>query len=295
MTDEVLIICGATASGKTALAIHAAKKLSGEIISADSMQIYKGMNVGTAKVTEEETEGIPHHLIDIVEPTESFSVAEYKELAQNTINEIRSRGKLPVIVGGTGLYINSLIYDYSFNNTSADESIRDKYKKILAENGASFLHSMLAEISPSDAGRLHPNDTFRVIRALEVFELGKSDSDSGKIVMPYKAFAIDYPRERLYERINMRVDLMFQKGLLEEVRTLIENGVTFDSQSMKAIGYKEFKDYFDNTANLDDVCEKIKKNSRNYAKRQLTWFRKMPNLCWCDDIDTAKRKIEELI
>lgn len=294
MTKEVLIICGATASGKTALAIHAAKKLNGEIISADSMQIYKGMNVGTAKITPSETKGVPHHLIDVVEPTEPFSVAEYKELAKKAIEDIRSRDKFPIIVGGTGLYINSLIYDYTFNNVSANDGIRDKYKKILADKGANFLHKMLAELSPSDAVRLHPNDTFRVIRALEVLELGKLDEDSREIAMPYKAYAIDYPREKLYERINLRVDAMFEDGLLDEVKRLLQSGVSFDCQSMKAIGYKEFKDYFDNVATIDEVREKIKKNSRNYAKRQLTWFKKMPNLCWCD-VSDAKRKIEELI
>lgn len=295
MTEEVLIICGATASGKTSLAIDVAKKFNGEIISADSMQIYKGMDIGTAKVTASETEGIPHHLIDIVEPTKQFSVAEYKELAQNAIKKVRLKGKLPIIVGGTGLYINSLIYDYSFFNTSANDAIRDKYKKILAEKGSDFLHQMLREISPSDAERLHKNDTFRVIRALEVAELGQVVIDTGKIVMPYKAYAINFPREELYDRINLRVDKMFTEGLLDEVKGLLNAGVNFDCQSMKAIGYKEFKDFFDGVSTLDEVREKIKKNSRNYAKRQLTWFRKMPNLCWCDNIDEAKIKIEEFI
>ena len=293
MTEDVLIICGATASGKTALSVHLAKKFNGEIISADSMQIYKGMDVGTAKVTQLEADGVTHHLIDIIEPNENFSVAEYKDLALKAIKEIRSRRKLPIIVGGTGLYVNALIYDYTFNDTTANDAIREKYKMILSEKGAEFLHETLARISPSDAMRLHPNDTFRVIRALEVAELGKTNVDSGKIVMPYKAYAINYPREKLYERINLRVDKMFEEGLLEEVNGLLQQGVTFDCQSMKAIGYKEFKDYFDGVATLDDVREKIKKNSRNYAKRQLTWFRKMPNLIWYDDIEEAKRKIEE--
>lgn len=293
MTENVLIICGATASGKTALSVYLAKKFNGEIISADSMQIYKGMDVGTAKVTQLEADGVAHHLIDIIEPIENFSVAEYKDLALKAIKEIRSKGKLPIIVGGTGLYVNALIYDYTFNDATANDAIREKYKRILSENGAEFLHETLAKISPSDAMRLHPNDTFRVIRALEVAELGKTNVDSGKIVMPYKAYAINYPREKLYERINLRVDKMFEEGLLEEVNGLLQQGVTFDCQSMKAIGYKEFKDYFDGVATLDDVREKIKKNSRNYAKRQLTWFRKMPNLIWYDDIEEAKRKIEE--
>ena len=295
MTEEVLIICGATASGKSGLGVYAGEILNGEVVSADSMQIYKGMDVGTAKITPQEMNCVPHHLLDVVAPTANFSVAEYKELATKAINDIKSRGKLPIIVGGTGLYINSLIYDYSFNNTSADTTIRDKYRDILDKNGAQYLHDLLREKSPKDAERLHPNDTFRVIRALEVLELGNSSQDTGKIALTYKAITVDHPRESLYDRINQRVDVMFNDGLLDEVEYLLQNGVNFDCQSMKAIGYKEFKDYFDKTATLDEIREKIKKNSRNYAKRQLTWFRKMPNLTWCNTIEDAKTKIEELI
>lgn len=295
MMDKVLIICGATASGKSGLGIYAAKMFNGEIISADSMQIYKGMDVGTAKVTIDEAEGIPHHMIDIVEPTETFSVAEFKNLAQKAIDEVRKKGKLPIIVGGTGLYINSLIYDYTFSSTNASNEIREKYKTILAEKGAEYLHDLLKELSPKDAERLHKNDTFRVIRALEIAESGNENLDNGEIKMPYVAIAVDFPRDILYERINERVDVMFDGGLLDEVKTLLANGVTFDHQSMKAIGYKEFREYFENTLTLDEVSEKIKKNSRNYAKRQLTWFRKMENLNWCDSISEAKIKIKELL
>ena len=295
MTDKILIICGATASGKSGLGVKCAQKFNGEIVSCDSMQIYKGMNIGTAKVTSDEMQGIRHHLIDIVEPNANFSVAEYKELAQKTILDIKNRGKLPILVGGTGLYINSLIYDYTFSNATANSEIRDKYKDILAQKGAQYLHSLLGEISPKDATRLHPNDTFRVIRALEIAESGNFSADTGEIVMDYSAYAIDYPRDILYERINERVDIMFRDGLLDEVKSLLDNGVNFDCQSMKAIGYKEFYDYFYNGATLEEVSEKIKKNSRNYAKRQLTWFRKMPNLTWCNTINDAINIIEENI
>lgn len=295
MMDKVLIICGATASGKSGLGVYAAKKLNGEIISADSMQIYKGMDVGTAKITTDECEGVTHHLIDVVDPTDTFSVAEFKELAQKAIEDIKQRGKLPIIVGGTGLYVNSLIYDYTFSSTNASNEVREKYKMILAEKGTDFLHDILKKLSPKDAERLHPNDTFRVIRALEIAESGNENLDNGEIKMPYLALAVDFPREILYERINERVDKMFNDGLLDEVKTLLTNGVTFSHQSMKAIGYKEFKEYFENTATIEEVSEKIKKNSRNYAKRQLTWFRKMKNLQWCSSIIEAKRKIEELL
>ena len=295
MTDKLLIICGATASGKSGLSIKCAQKFNGEIVSCDSMQIYKGMNIGTAKVTIDEMQGIRHHLIDIVEPNANFSVAEYKELAQKAILDIKNRGKLPILVGGTGLYINSLIYDYTFSNATANSEIRNKYKDILAQKGAQYLHSLLNEISPKDATRLHPNDTFRVIRALEVAQSGNLSADTGEIVMDYNAYAIDYPRDILYDRINERVDIMFRDGLKSEVESLLDKGVNFDCQSMKAIGYKEFYDYFYNGATLEEVSEKIKKNSRNYAKRQLTWFRKMPNLTWCNTINDAINIIEENI
>ena len=253
------------------------------------------MDIGTAKITKSEMLGIPHHMIDVVEPNESFSVAEFKKRAKTIIDDVKNRGKLPIITGGTGLYINSLIYDYTFNEVSANDEIRDRYKAILNEKGAEYLHQLLKKTSPVDAERLHPNDTFRVIRALEVLSAGKSSTDNGKIAIPYLAFAIDYPREKLYERINMRVDKMFDAGLLKEVENLLSQGINFDCQSMKAIGYKEFKEFFEGTQTLEEVREKIKKNSRNYAKRQLTWFRKMENLTWCNDLTEAKAKIEELI
>lgn len=292
---DIIIVCGATATGKSDLAIHAAKQLNGEIISADSMQIYKHMDIGTAKVTKSEMQGIPHHLIDVVEPHEQFSVAEFQEKANAVINDVLSRGKTPIIVGGTGLYINSLIYDYTFGGTMANFDLREKYRDYAENHGNEALYDILKEKSPEIAQKLHPNDVKRIIRALELIDSGENVAeDERKIIRPYKAIALNPDRAVLYEKINKRVDIMFENGLLDEINNLIENyGVNFECQSMKAIGYKEFYGYFYEGESLDSVKEKIKKNSRNYAKRQFTWFRKMPNLEWFCDKSEAIKAIEE--
>lgn len=293
---EIIIICGATATGKSDLAIFAAQKLNGEIISADSMQIYKNMNIGTAKVTESEMQGIPHHMIDVVEPTQSYSVAEFQESASKIIDDIQNRGKTPIIVGGTGLYINSLIYGYTFKQTNADTNLREELKDFAQKNGNQALHDLLREKSPALAEKLHPNDVKRVIRAIETTQLPQEEKVENQIIRPYKAFAFEMDRSILYDKINRRVDKMFELGLVREVEHLVnEQKLSFECQSMKAIGYKEFYDYFYNNESIETIKELIKKNSRNYAKRQFTWFRKMPNLNWCKDLDSAKRAIEELI
>ena len=293
MKENVLIICGATATGKSELGIFAAQKYNGEVVSADSMQIYKKMNIGTAKITPAEMQGISHHMIDIVEPNLNYSVAEYKESAEKIITDINNRQKNAIIVGGTGLYINSLIYDYSFGDKHNPE-IRQKYKDLLANKGKEYIYSILSAKNPAIASKLHINDTVRVIRALELEETGTSLDDN--IQTPtrnYCAIAIQEDREILYDKINRRVDKMFSHGLVDEVEQLLQSGLSFENQSMKAIGYKEFKEYFDGTCSLDDVKEKIKQNSRNYAKRQFTWFRKFPNIIWCKNHSEAKLKIEE--
>ncbi len=294
MKDKLLIICGPTASGKSELAVFAAQKFNGEVISADSMQIYKNMNIGTAKVTIPEMAGIPHHLIDVIEPNQSFSVAEYKENAEKILKDLSSRNKNAIIAGGTGLYINSLIYDYSYGNSSANTEIREKYKLLAEEKGNDYIYNILKKLNPERAAQLHPNDRFRIVRALELIE---SDTpiiqDSQSLIRDYKAIAINQERELLYDKINKRVDKMFELGLLNEVADLIKNGLSFDNQSMKAIGYKEFKAYFDKTATIEEVKDKIKQNSRNYAKRQITWFKKLPNIVWCESKEDAIREIEE--
>lgn len=293
MKDKLLIICGATATGKSELAVWSAKKLNGEIISADSMQIYKNMNIGTAKITPEETEGIKHYMIDVVSPTDSFSVADYKEHAENALKIIESNGKRPIVVGGTGFYINSLIYDFNYGNSSANQGLRDKYKSLANEFGNEYVYEILTKLNPKRASELHPNDLVRVIRAIELAETGAEVQDTKIPIRDYIAIAIFEDREILYDKINKRVDIMFENGLLKEVEELLKSGVKFDNQSMQGIGYKEFRDYFEQKATLDDVKNKIKQNSRNYAKRQFTWFKKFPEIIWCKDKNEAKLKIEE--
>jgi len=292
--NKMIIIGGATATGKSELAVRCAELTNGEIVSADSMQIYKFMDIGTAKVTKDEMQGIPHHMIDVVEPNQSYSVAEYQQDAVKIIEDIQSRGKTPVIVGGTGLYINSLIYGYSFGQQSANYDLREKLKQFAIENGNQALHDILKEKSPEEAKRLHPNDVKRVIRAIELADTTTDTQVEQKIVRPYVAFAMNTDREELYAKINRRVDVMFEQGLLDEVKSILnEHNTTFENQSMKAIGYKEFFDYFNGTLSLDDVKELIKKNSRNYAKRQFTWFRKMPDLQWFQNKNDAINALKE--
>lgn len=282
---EVVAIVGPTASGKTALSIRLAKEFNGEIINGDSMQIYKGLDIGTAKITEEEMEGIPHHLLSFKEPTESFSVAEFQRLVREKIREIQSRGKLPIIVGGTGLYIQAVLYDFQFTEEKVDEEARKKYYDELAEIGPEAMHKRLAELDPETAKTIHPNNTRRVIRALEMIELhgvskASEEHNRGNIpIYNHLIIGMDIDREELYKRINQRVDLMMEQGLLDEVRALWEKGIR-DVQSVKAIGYKELYDYFDGLISLDEAVEQIKQNSRRYAKRQLTYFRNKMDVQW---------------
>ena len=281
MKQDLFILAGPTAVGKTDISIKLAQKLNGEIISADSMQIYKHMDIGSAKITEAEKEGIPHHLIDFVSPFDEFSVAEFKEKSKNAIKDIASRGKLPMIVGGTGFYIDSLIFNYDFANTYKDEEYREHLKNLASEHGKEYVHELLKDIDEVSYKKLYPNDLKRVIRALEVFKLtGKTISEFNKeqdiFDIPYNVyyFVLNMDRSKLYERINKRVDIMMEKGLIEEVKSLQNMGCTPDMQSMKGIGYKEILYYLDGKLSLDEAVELIKKGSRHYAKRQLTWFRK---------------------
>lgn len=282
---EVVAIVGPTASGKTALSIKMAKAFDGEIINGDSMQIYKGLDIGTAKITEDEMEGIPHHLLDIKEPTESFSVAEYQTLVREKIAEIQSRGKLPIIVGGTGLYVQAVLYDFQFTKEEVDEEARKKYYDELAAIGPDAMHAKLMSLDPETAKTIHPNNTRRVIRALEMVELhgvskASEEHNRGNIALYHHLIiGLDMDREKLYERINLRVDLMMEKGLLEEVKGLYEHGIR-DVQSVQAIGYKELYAYLDGRLTLSDAIEQLKQNSRRYAKRQLTYFRNKMDVEW---------------
>lgn len=291
-TDKkAIIIAGPTASGKTALSIDIAKELSGEIISADSMQIYKYMDIGTAKPTECEMQGIKHHMISIVDPKESYSASMYKQDALKCIEDIFSRGKTPIIVGGTGLYINALTYDMDFSNTLRDDDYREKLKEYANEKGNNELFKLLEGSDQLAASKLHENDVKRVIRALEVKKLtGRSlyeNSDTfkeNKAPFPYTYFALDWDREVLYERINKRVDIMIENGLLDEMRVLLSMGLTKQMQSMQGIGYKQLFDYFEDKISLDDTIELIKMESRRYAKRQLTWFRNDKRIIFLDPL-----------
>ena len=282
---DVVAIIGPTAVGKTALSIKLAKLLDGEIINGDSMQVYKGLDIGTAKISKDEMEGIPHHLLDIKEPTESFSVAEYQKLVREKIDEIRARGKMPIIIGGTGLYVQSVLYDFQFTENEVDEQKRAAYYAELEKIGTEKMHERLQRIDPKAAADIHPNNTRRVIRALEMAELAgtsraNEEHQRGEVPM-YHHFiiGIDMDRQKLYDRINLRVDMMMKQGLLDEARALFDAGIR-DTQAVKAIGYKELFAYFEGRVTLDEAVEQIKQNSRRYAKRQLTYFRNKMDIHW---------------
>lgn len=297
MNNDLLIIAGPTAVGKSDLSVELAKKLNGEIISVDSMQIYKYMDIGSAKIPKEEMGGIPHYLIDCVDPHKEFSVAEFKELATEKIKDIQNRGKLPILVGGTGLYINSIICNMNFAESDKDEAYREELEKIAEEHGNEYLHEMLKDIDLESYNSIHFNNRKRVIRALETYKL------TGKPFSSFKAknsiyetsyniyyYVLNMDREKLYDRINKRVDIMFEKGLLKEVKALKAMGLTDDMQSMKGIGYKEILYYLDGKISLEQCIEMIKQGSRNYAKRQLTWFRKDPRAIFIDKDNFASEE-----
>lgn len=282
---EVVAIVGPTASGKTALSIKLAKQFNGEIINGDSMQIYKHLDIGTAKISEEEMEGIPHHLLSFKEPTESFSVAEFQGLVREKIADIQSRGKLPILVGGTGLYVQAVLFDFQFTKEEVDEEARKKYYDELAQIGPEAMHERLAKLDPKTAKTIHPNNTRRVIRALEMIELSgvsKSSEEHQRGSIPlyhHLIIGMDIDREKLYNRINLRVDQMMEKGLLKEVKTLWDQNIR-NVQSVQAIGYKELYAYFDGLLSLEEAVEQLKQNTRRYAKRQLTYFRNKLDVQW---------------
>ena len=293
----IIAVGGATATGKSALAVELAKRLNGEIIGADSMQIYKGMDIGTAKVTEEEMQGIPHHLIDIVDPKEPYNAAMYVEDAERALNDIVSRGKTPIMTGGTGLYIRSFLYNYSHG--AFNEALRAQLNKEAEEKGADALWEKLKAVDPAAAEKIYKNNVKRVVRALEVMTLtGKSitETESSDNRREHVLFCIETDRASLYERINERVDRMFERGLENEIDRLLGEGVDFLCQSMQAIGYKEFLPYKEGRCGIEEVKEAIKLNTRHYAKRQETWFRGMDsNWLKLDKIDIMADKIEQII
>lgn len=295
MTTPLIILTGPTAVGKTDLSIQLAKAVDAEIVSADSMQIYKYMDIGSAKVTEEEMQGVKHYLVDEIEPDMPFSVSEYKRMAEEYIDEISSRGKNVIVTGGTGLYLNSLIYDMDFGKSDANQELREELNKELEENGPAYMYEKLVSLDKEAAERIHPNNTKRVIRAIEVAMNGEKMNDFSKDLRYNKKYrpiiiVLNRDRQALYDRINLRVDIMLKNGLIEEVKGLLEKGYTKDMISMQGIGYKEIIKYFDGEYTLDEAIEIIKRDSRRYAKRQLTWFRRYEDAKWfeIDKLDSAE-------
>ncbi|ATD55081.1 tRNA (adenosine(37)-N6)-dimethylallyltransferase MiaA [Clostridium chauvoei] len=283
MKDKVLVIAGPTAVGKTELSIKLAKELNGEIISTDSMQIYKYMDIGSAKISQEEMDGIKHHMIDIIEPDKAFSVSDYKDIASKCIEDILKRGKLPILTGGTGLYINALTCNMNFTDAGNDKIYRDFLEKLADDKGNEYIHEMLKDIDSISYNEIHYNNRKRVIRALEVFKLtGKPFSSFNSGEDFYKGnydvfyYVLNMDRAMLYDRINRRVDIMMEKGLLEECIKLKEMGYNSSIQSMQGIGYKEILYHIEEGIPLESAVNMVKQGSRNYAKRQLTWFKRDP-------------------
>ncbi len=289
MKKPLVIITGPTAVGKTELSIELAKKINGEIISADSVQVYKHMDIGSAKISKAEMQDIPHYLIDILEPDESFNIALFQELCCKAMDEIYSRRKIPIIVGGTGFYIQSVVYDISFDDTTGDD-IRKKYERLHEEKGADYIHGLLKDVDPKSADSIHPNNYKRVIRALEYYEqTGKKISEHNETqrenVSPYNFayFVLNCDRKLLYDRIERRVDLMLEVGLIDEVKHLKEKySVNRQMVSMQALGYKEILDYLEGEISLERAIYLIKRDTRHFAKRQLTWFRREKEVTWVD-------------
>ncbi|MDN7241209.1 tRNA (adenosine(37)-N6)-dimethylallyltransferase MiaA [Planococcus sp. N028] len=290
---DVVAIVGPTASGKTALSLELAKRLDGEIINGDSMQVYRDMSIGTAKIMPEEMAGIPHHLLDIKDPDEAFSVAEYQKLVREKIEEIRSRNKLPIIVGGTGLYVQAVLFDYRFSETQVDEKLREELYEELEEFGPDHMHAKLMQLNPE--ADIHPNNARRVMRAIEILLSGEETDRSLALSPMYNEVIIglDLPRAVLYDRINKRVDGMLEAGLLEEVKALRDRGIR-DVQSIQAIGYKELYAYLDGKLDLEDAVRQLKQNSRKYAKRQFTYFKNKLPIYWISALENPEKNFQEI-
>ena len=300
--QKVIVICGPTASGKTALSIELAKRINGEIVSADSMQIYEEMSIGTAKPDEEEMQGIKHYLVGNVPPTKRYSVSDYKNDAMEALQQIIQNKKMPIVVGGTGLYVNSLIYGIDYPEIETDLEYRQELEKIANEKGLAFLYEMAQKIDKDAMKNISTNDKKRIIRVLEIYkETGKTktqleiESRQNGIPYDYRTFAINMPREILYDRINKRVDIMIEKGLIEEVDRLYKKYGEKLSTSVQGIGYKEVIDYFNGKYTKEEMIEKLKMETRRYAKRQLTWFKKIPNIIWLNGLDDVQNNINIIL
>lgn len=285
---KLMVLVGPTAVGKTKLSIELAKEWNCEIISGDSMQVYRGMDIGTAKIAQEEMEGIPHHLIDIHAPDEPYSVAEFQEQCRHLIQEIHGRGKLPLIVGGTGLYVESVCYSYQFAQVGEDKDFRDEQAAFAEQNGAEALHAKLQAVDPASADKLHPNDQRRIIRALEIYHMTgiplSAQLEGQNRVSPYQLclLGLTMDRQMLYNRIEARIDEMLKQGLVEEVSSLLNKGYGPDLVSMQGLGYKQIISYLQGRESLEEAVAILKRDTRRFAKRQLSWFRHMKEISWVD-------------
>lgn len=289
MKKPLVILTGPTAVGKTKASIGLAKAIGGEIISADSMQVYKQMDIGSAKIKPSEMDGIPHYLVDILEPDEEFHVVLFQQMAKQAIQKIYEKGKIPILVGGTGFYIQAVLYDIDFSENEKDTSYREELEKLAQTKGAEYLHDRLREVDEKSAQDIHANNVKRVIRALEYFhqtgeKISEHNEEQRKKVSPYNFsyFVLNDERAHLYEKINLRVDQMINEGLVREVQSLKEKGYTRDMVSMQGLGYKEMLDYLDNKCSLEEAVEIIKRDTRHFAKRQITWFKRESDVTWID-------------
>ena len=296
MSDEVktektplLIVAGPTATGKSDSAVELALRMNGEVISADSMQVYRGMDIGSAKVTVEEMRGVPHHLIDCADPSENWNVVRFQKEARRAVQDIASRGRLPILCGGTGFYIQALLYDIDFTQMDENTPLRDRLSALAAEKGPEAVHALLAKKDPASAAAIHPNNIKRVIRALEFMEesggsIAVHNSQQRERESAYRSvfFVLTMNRGRLYERIDRRVDLMMERGLVQEVRRLRETGIRRDSTSMQGIGYKQIYGYLEREYDLEEAVRLVKRDTRHFAKRQLTWFKREKDVIWTD-------------
>lgn len=284
--EKLIVVLGPTAVGKTALSIELAQKLDTEIISGDSMLVYRGFDIGSAKPDEAERQGVVHHLVDILPPDATFNVTDFVERARPIIHALNAKGKIPILAGGTGLYVKALLEGYEFNEITGHESYRAELEKLGEQKGHAYVHQMLAEVNPEAAARLHPNDFRRIVRALEVAHFGNEKisqsraAADGELCYDVLVIGLNRERQKLYARINRRVELMFEAGLEAEVQHLLDSGITRDEQAMKGIGYKETAAYLAGEISRDEAVELIQKSTRHFAKRQLTWYRKMPYIHW---------------
>lgn len=294
----LIILTGPTAVGKTKLSIALAKAVHGQIISADSMQVYRGMDIGTAKVTPEEMDGVVHHLIDVLEPTEEFHVVKFQEMAKKAMAEIYQAGDIPILVGGTGFYIQALLYDIDFCEQEEDTEYRRQLQELAQEQGAEYLHQRLAELDKESADVIHANNVKRVIRALEFYHqtgecISKHNQEQREKISPYNYlyFVLNDDRQRLYDRIDCRIDKMLEQGLVDEVRQLVSRGCTRTMVSMQGLGYKEILDYLEGNCTLEDAIYRLKRDTRHFAKRQITWFKREKEVHWLNRMELTEEAL----